>query len=120
MLATIWGKVKEQKGLILDLGIALFSILVGFGLGRLSKIESYREPVRIIRATSAPAALVAASGGLSEDGEGVVASKSGTKYHYPWCSGAARISAANKITFSTITAARAKGYTPASNCPGLE
>lgn len=50
----------------------------------------------------------------------VVASKNGTKYHYPWCAGAKQISEKNKITFESIEAARAKGYSPASNCQGLK
>lgn len=49
----------------------------------------------------------------------VVASKNGTKYYLPTCSGASRISAANKISFASVAEARAKGYQPASGCPGL-
>lgn len=54
------------------------------------------------------------------NGEAVVASKNGTKYHYPWCAGAKQISEKNKIIFSSIEEARAKGYAPASNCKGLK
>jgi hypothetical protein len=50
----------------------------------------------------------------------VVASKAGTKYHYPWCPGAKQISPANKITFASIAEARKAGYTPAANCKGLK
>lgn len=50
----------------------------------------------------------------------IVASKNGTKYHYPWCSGAKQISDKNKITFNSIEEARKAGYTPASNCKGLK
>lgn len=50
----------------------------------------------------------------------IVASKNGTKYHYPWCSGAKQISDKNKITFKSIEEARKAGYTPASNCKGLK
>lgn len=49
----------------------------------------------------------------------VVGSKSGTKYHLPDCSGAKRIKPENLITFESIDAAKAAGYTPAANCPGL-
>ncbi len=55
----------------------------------------------------------------TNDGE-VVASKSGKKYHYPWCAGAKQIALKNKITFSSIEEARKAGYTPASNCKGLK
>jgi len=50
----------------------------------------------------------------------VVASKNGTKYHLPTCAGAKQISDKNKVTFGSIEEARAKGYTPASNCKGLK
>jgi len=57
---------------------------------------------------------------VSTNSGAVVASKSGTKYHYPWCAGAKQISAKNLITFNSIEEARAAGYTPASNCKGLK
>ena len=126
--------------------IPLVIIFVGmgaFGLGRLSKIEEERQGVSI----EAPARVVEAlkgqnwalNGGLealnatpdqsvsqgnttntvSTDGQ-VVASKNGTKYHFPWCSGAKTISEANKIYFNSTAEARAAGYTPAGNCKGLK
>lgn len=49
----------------------------------------------------------------------VVASKNGTKYYLPWCSGADRINESNKVWFNSINAARTAGYTPAANCTGL-
>lgn len=52
--------------------------------------------------------------------EGVyVASKSGTKYHLPWCPGAKQIKEENKVWFATKTDAEKAGYTPASNCKGI-
>ena len=51
--------------------------------------------------------------------EGVVVSKNGSKYHYPWCSGAQRIKEENKIIFENKEEAEKSGYEPASNCPGL-
>lgn len=56
---------------------------------------------------------------ISDEGE-VVASKNGTKYHYPWCAGAKQIAEKNRITFRSIAEARASGYTPAANCKGLK
>ena len=50
----------------------------------------------------------------------VIGSKSGTKYHLPTCPGAKQIKPANMITFDSIEAAQAAGYTPAANCPGLQ
>jgi hypothetical protein len=96
---------------------------LAFGLGRLAQIEAKRPPIRIeMPQTStstagepvttinpAPASL----GGL------YVASKNGTKYHFPWCSGALRINEENKIWFDNKTDAEAAGYEPAANCKGL-
>ena len=48
-----------------------------------------------------------------------VASKTGTKYHLPGCSGAKRIKEENKVWFETKEQAAAAGYEPAANCPGI-
>jgi hypothetical protein len=48
-----------------------------------------------------------------------VASKSGTKYHLPWCSGALRIKEENKIFFTSKNEAEKAGYEPAANCKGI-
>lgn len=105
--------------------IVLISI-IAFSLGRISGIQEKRPPVRIISENTEPAHLEKVSGGevkvfstTSESGS-VVASKSGTKYHYPWCAGAKQISEKNKITFNTILEARTAGYLPATNCKGLK
>lgn len=50
---------------------------------------------------------------------GYVASKTGEKYHLPWCSGAQRIKEENKVWFKTKAEAEAAGYTPAANCKGI-
>ena len=60
------------------------------------------------------------SGDIENAEGGVIASKNGTKYHYPWCSGAQTMKEENKIFFESIAAARAAGYLPAGNCSGLE
>ncbi len=113
--------------------VALCVVLIGllsFVLGRLSKIEGAREPVRVImqekgtEKSSSGEVMGASSDSVetapSTDSGQVVASKNGTKYHYPWCAGAKQISDKNKITFNTIKEAREAGYTPASNCKGLK
>lgn len=50
----------------------------------------------------------------------LVASKGGTKYYFPWCGSASRISEANKVWFNSVEEARKAGYTPAANCKGLK
>jgi len=104
-------------------------ILVGtasFGLGRLSAYETKKEPVTIemsefsenSEAKTKPTVL-GESLDLKEGGE-VVASKTGDKYHFPWCAGAKRILESNKIYFKSAEEAKAAGYLPAANCKGLE
>jgi len=57
---------------------------------------------------------------VSASGTGkVVASKNGTKYYLPGCTGADRISETNKVWFSSDAAAIKAGYTLATNCKGL-
>ena len=48
----------------------------------------------------------------------VVASKSGTKYYFPECTGAKAISEQNKVWFVSASAASEAGYTLASSCKG--
>ena len=104
-------------------------ILVGtasFGLGRLTKIVGDREPILIELPSNleaklpseAPAILGVTASSLPTAGS-YVASKSGTKYHLPWCSGALRIKEENKIWFQTKEEALRAGYTPAANCKGI-
>ncbi len=55
----------------------------------------------------------------SETGK-YVASKNGTKYYLPSCSGANRIKEENKVYFDSVEEAQAAGLEPAANCPGLD
>jgi hypothetical protein len=48
-----------------------------------------------------------------------VASKNGSKYYLPECSGVKRIKEENKIWFDTIKEAEKEGYEPAKNCKEL-
>ena len=100
--------------------------LAGFGLGRLSISEIKKQPISIenIKNNEMTASV---SGSLKEitnenknSGGMVVASKNGTKYHYPWCSGSKSINEANKVYFNSIEEAKKAGYEPASNCKGLK
>lgn len=104
--------------------IALMLILVGtasFGLGRLSVSEKPKTAVTTSSFLASPAeALKTNSSETAETDGSVVASKKGTKYHYPWCSGAKTIAEENKIVFASIEEARNAGYTPAANCKGLK
>jgi hypothetical protein len=123
-----------------DTGILLLIVFVGvasFWLGRLSiepevgKGAPHIQMTDGIQARELPATVGAAplvaSGTTSIGTEtmrsvterGYVASKNGTKYHLPWCSGAQRIKDENKVWFKTKEDAEKAGFMPASNCKGI-
>lgn len=121
---------RIKRGVAGDLVVILIVILVGtagFGLGRLSVQDVQEGEIKIInpsQAASAATPLETSSDevvpGTIVPGGQFVASKSGTKYHFPWCPGAAQIAEKNKIWFANEEEARAAGYTPAANCKGLK
>jgi hypothetical protein len=135
-------KGKQQVAKIpteaLVLAILLLSSLSSFGLGILyakdTGIAGAATP-GIVDASgpsylkaSAQEASVAAAATPAEaeqnapaipEGGQFVASKSGQRYYFPWCSGAKQIKEGNKIWFDSREAAEAKGYTPAKTCKGL-
>ncbi len=136
MVQDILEKIKELPrefwNDVFTVSVIILVSLGSFGLGRLSVLyESPREhetPLEVVEST--PDALSHAPGavqGVSVEKEAeapassgaYVASKEGTKYHLPWCSGAQRIKEENKIFFATKTDAEAAGYTPAANCKGI-
>jgi len=129
-----------------DIGTVGAIVLVGlssFSLGRFSdgaleqgmeKGESsgIHEVIQALPVTAEDSRAALGSSVLVEDSErepetiqavesegSYVASKSGEKYHLPWCSGAQRIKEENKVWFKTKTEAEAAGYTPAANCKGI-
>ncbi len=124
-------KRLENKELFTVLTIILVAF-ASFGLGRLSKIEESTFPVRVENTAatleSSPTdeagagklfeTLVSPEKASSKEGA-YVASKTGEKYHLPWCSGAQRIKEENKIWFASKEFAEQAGYTPAANCKGL-
>lgn len=123
---------------------SLIIVLVAFGsfgLGRLSRIEESKTPLEIkgmagmeaevgsvfsareikigesVKSTTQQAREI---NKIVVPNEGfIVASKTGKKYHFPWCAGAQQIKEENKVWFANEAEARAAGYSPASNCKGL-
>ncbi|MEK7066593.1 MAG: hypothetical protein AAB965_03440 [Patescibacteria group bacterium] len=87
--------------------------LIGFGLGRISKLDDNKVPITIRESASVVNSAVSTAPGK------LVASKSGTSYHFPWCSGAKKISEANKVWFASVYEAEKAGYKKATNCKGL-
>jgi len=110
-------QIKENTGnwgrdLLLIL-IVLFVGISAFGLGRLSSFEESRPAIRMTQQASVGEVSVSVGGKL-------VASKKGSKYHFPWCSGAQSMKESNKTWFDSEEEARRAGYTPAKNCKGLQ
>jgi len=123
---------SQEKGIKIkgDLYIVLIITLVGlasFGLGKISAYEKNKSPISILKTKEYMLSTVlGGTDGLPTKTNSqsttmeIVASKSGTKYYYSWCSGASRIKEENKVWFNTIEDAKAVGLTPASNCTGLK
>lgn len=125
-------KIKAfLRGISGDILVALLFIIttfLAFGLGRLSGIQHNTPPVAFV---DGPLSIKSLAGQQTstvgdhtppeESSQGaIVASKKGTKYHFPWCPGALQMSETNKIYFDSEDAARQAGYSPASNCKGLK
>lgn len=106
-----------------DLFLGLIIILVAFGsfgLGRLSKIEGSKTPVRFENIpTETTSEKVRPFSSASVPDTQLVASKNGTKYYYSWCSGVGKISPANLVHFGSKEEAEARGYTASAGCKGL-
>lgn len=111
--------VKSEKPLFWALVIVL-TASVSFGLGRLSKIEEARVPIKVeksnVLASASAINLSDKEQGSEMPEKSIVASKRGKKYHYIWCSGAKTIKEENKIFFATEAEAERAGYTLAANC----
>ena len=106
--------------------VIIFVALGSFGLGRLSTQTDITDsgillskPNESIISNTASVKQMNTTPAVQQGGQ-LVASKNGTKYHFPWCSGAKRMLEENKIWFASIAEARAGGYEPAANCKGLE
>lgn len=115
-----------------ELYTLLLVVLVGvsaFGLGQASVAEDAKEnrlgpitrPQQMANGSVLP---ISTKPSTTTVGDSVtsgmyVASKSGSKYHLPWCGGAKQIKETNKVWFATKEAAEDAGYTPAANCKGI-
>ncbi len=117
-IKEIWRKIKHfYTTLPIEVLFSIIIILAGlsaFGLGRLSAFDESRQGAKLLYDTTLSTEPIMNIGGA------IVASKKGSKYHYPWCSGARRMSEQNKRWFKSVEDARKAGYLPAGNCKGLE
>lgn len=134
-----WGIVKNwfsdnQADVVLIFGVILVA-MISFGLGRLTVTQTTKEPVVIENQRAG--VLDNVEQNLNQDNAGqntnnekssssanqksdaassekgiIVASKNGTKYHWPWCSWAKKIKPENQAWFSSEAEAKAAGYEP--------
>lgn len=117
--------VESKRELYLAIVIVLVSV-ISFGLGRLSKIREEKTPITIenfasdITSTSSVAKLDATKAVAKKSEMIFVASKNGKKYYYAWCESAKIIKEQNRVWFSSKEEVEKAGYSPASNCKGLQ
>jgi hypothetical protein len=136
--ATFAGYAKH----FLVISIIILSVGVAFGVGRISQQENTLIPPEIKssdvvlpfatvdQSTSVQTtkdispALSTRSSNADQSSttitdNTVVASKTGTKYYFPWCGNAKRILESNKVYYSSAAEARKAGLTPSNTCKGL-
>ncbi len=107
--------------------------IVSFFIGRFSALDACRGHIIIHPPGSGEALAVptaatpgffgetdtAMSTSTNTGPHNFVASKNGSKYYLPTCSGVKAIAQPNRVYFSTKTEAVDAGYTPATNCKGM-
>ncbi len=106
--------IERQKDLLIIAVIVFLPVLI-YGLWFLASLEAAKTPMEVKDLGQDD---FGSTQPYLEQGK-YVASRSGTKYHLPWCSGAKRIKEGNKVWFNSENEARAAGFAPASNCPGI-
>ena len=94
------------------LALVLGSILLS--LWQLFEIEQSYTPLKITYPGQSASVLEAFQGG------GVIGSKTGGKYYFPWCGTVKIIKPENRVYFDSVEDARGAGYIPALNCKGLK
>jgi hypothetical protein len=113
----MWPQIKAfADDLVGEWGLILLVILLAtasFALGRLSVLIEGKPLVAVTQASAVGATVPMQLGGQ------YVASRTGSVYYFPWCSGAQNIAPANQRWFQSEAAAQKAGYRPAKNCKGL-
>jgi hypothetical protein len=100
---------------VLIIAVLILASSASFGLGYLAGLDA---PVPNVDCALSQSIGDASTTVTSAAGR-YVASKNGTKYYLPSCTGVEKISEANKVWFASVATAKAAGYTPAANCAGL-
>ncbi len=127
-IQEVWGNFKDfiSKTDTILAGIIITTAIVSFVLGRYSVINSVESghvlssnPPQILKVEDTTSTSSSSPIANSVQNQQYVASKTGTKYHLPWCAGAKQMKEENKIWFNTKEEAEKAGYLPASNCKGI-
>ncbi len=129
-VSQLWIKIKSFLALhredVFVAAVIILVALLAFGLGRLSVLYDGRGEFKIEYPALGEAAVLSSLPSLhppsplqSAAFAGYIASKTGSKYHLPWCAGAQSIKEENKIYFATKEEAEKRGYEPAGNCKGI-
>ena len=119
-----WFK-HNQADIAIVVGFVLVAI-IAFGAGRISAPEIIRNPIVIDEPNASSSinvfgsvsqSLNAPTGDSANSGATIakglfVASRGGTKYHWPWCSYGERIKPENQIWFNSEAEAQKAGYSP--------
>lgn len=113
--------VKEGKGIRYIQVLSLLALLANFySFGYLAGMDKTRAKVAIFEPNLAVLEAPKDNNTIEEKPAGnLVASKTGTRVYFIWCSGANRIKPENKRYFGSLDEALKKGYKPAQNCPGM-
>ena len=123
MVAGLYKKVNvwcgNNRNDLFIASIIFFTGLSGFGLGRLSVDLKTNPPLFVVQPVDEQILETNPSDIASAADTRVVASRNGTTYYYPWCSGVKRIKEENKIWFTAKEAAQKAGLKLAGNCQGL-
>ena len=118
-----------RKDALWAAGVTLV-VFTAFGLGRATAPIPEKSPI-VVEKFPLQASVAETSMGETQGNSATpfgtapnkigkfVASKNGTKYYLPSCSGANRIKEENRIWFVSEQEAESSGYEPAKNCPGL-
>lgn len=112
---------RENQGEIVTILGCVFIGLICFALGRLTaggpKEEVLFQPATLVTSQNSETTKSEGKSVLQVKTEQIqfVASKSGSKYHWPWCSFAERIKEENRIYFGSEQEAQAAGYSRCSS-----
>ena len=124
MLTKLYNLIKSHPADTLLVIAVILLTITSYNLGKIAAFRSLKTPIAVYEGTNQQNIVrpeagerVAVPSPTPRD-ETVVASKKSKSmlYHFSWCSGAKAIADANRLTFSTETAAIAAGYSLAGNC----